>query len=182
MNQQALIDVLSTRTGLKKVEVGRVLKALKEVVGEELGEGRPASVPGVASLDAYWRNPSVVRAPNGRRMLVDGRHIVRVRASGKLQDVVAARTPQYARDPAHQAAWRLAETLLGDLAMYHPDGLPRDVPEDASEEVLLAHCRVSFGPAWEKAVETYEVGVPAEVRAARNYLGMVALRLWGPAS
>ena len=57
MNQQALIDVLSTRTGLKKVEVGRVLKALKEVVGEELGEGRPASVPGVASLDAYWRNP-----------------------------------------------------------------------------------------------------------------------------
>lgn len=179
MNQQTLLQQLSTRTNLPKTQIARVLSALKDVVREELEEGKPASIPGLVHLDAYWRKPSVVRAPAGKKMLVDGRFVVRVRASSPLLRAVEGRSEQLAKNPEHQAAWRLAETLLGDLVLYFPDRAPRDLPAKISDEDLLAHARAAYGGSWERLVETYNARVPESVRESRNYLALVAQRLWG---
>ncbi len=73
MNQQSLIDVLSTRTGLKKVDVGRVLKALKEVILFDPQMFRLLGMDGAAVFGQLGALPE--GTPTGYRLrpLEDGR-------------------------------------------------------------------------------------------------------------
>ena len=88
------------------------------------------------------------------------------------------RTPQLLRDPAHQRAWRLAETMIGDLGLYHVSDTPTDLSPESTLAEVDASCRRSLGAAWGRARAAYEEKTPAPVREVRDYLAMAARRRW----
>ncbi len=158
----------------------RVLDALLDEISSSLEQDREVKLPRVGTLAASWREPQTVRSlDDGRKMLVGGRHVVKFRASGVLRERLAARTPQRWRDPAHQQAWRLAETLVADLAAYHPTLVPVDLPEDASAERIEELCAAAFGTAWDTALAAYAARTSPETQA-ECYLGLSARRRWTP--
>lgn len=166
------------RTDLPESRVRDILHATVAVSLEALSAGEDVPLRGLGVLSSRWRDAATLRAVGDhRRMRVDGRFVPRFRAARRLRSTLAERTPQRWRDPAHQAAWRVAETLVGDLALYHQARAPRLSPEAAAPDVDAA-CAAAFGPLWRKVRESYDSRVPAEVRAADDYLALAAKGRW----
>ena len=110
--------------------------------------------------------------------MLDGRFVVRYRTSKRVKDALSGRTPQLWRDPAHQAAWRSAETLIGDVDLYHASDVPTSLTSASSPEEIDRVCSKAFGPVWNQVVESYEQRVPEEIRSQRSYLTLAAMELW----
>jgi hypothetical protein len=111
--------------------------------------------------------------------MLDGRFVVRYRTSKHVREVLTARTPQLWRQPGHQEAWRTAETLIGDLDVYHRGSAPTDLTGADPTDRVRERCQASFGPVWTQVVDSYRKRVPDEVREERDYLALAATARWG---
>lgn len=178
MNRSDLVTEIAERTGLPRAAVQRVLKAQGEVALEVLARGESVTIPGLGSLGGRWQEARTLRTVHDqRKMILDGRFIPRFRSGKAVRDVLLARTPQLWKDPAHQAAWRVSETLVGDLSLYHKDKAPSLDPNLDLDAVKQA-CEAAFGPIWTRVVTAYETQVAASIRATRPYLLLSARRRW----
>lgn len=178
MTLKTLISRLAERTGHSQAEVRALLAALAELTIETVSAGDELPLPEIGRLSARWQEPRAVRSPRDkRRIMLDGRFIPRFRPSEKFRQALSARTPQLWRDPAHQNAWRVVETLLGDLELYHPDKTPRLSADWPLHEVANT-CADSFGALWTRVTRAYEQQVDQELRSQRDYLLLSAQRRW----
>ncbi|MCC6623630.1 MAG: HU family DNA-binding protein [Deltaproteobacteria bacterium] len=168
---------------MTKAEAGRLLQSFVDVTVETLGALGDVRIKALGTLSVDWHDGRVVRSPRDRRrMFLDGRHRVSFRAAERLREAVAQRSPQLWKDQRHQAAWRLAETLLSDLEIYHADKVPADVTANASDVQVAERCAAAFGAHWRRVVATFEQSVPADVRAAKNHLIAIARDRWSRAT
>lgn len=178
MNWTDLIQEICARTGMPHDEVRDVMNAQREIVLDALGRGEDVPLAGVGTLSSRWQEARALRSVHEhRKIMLDGRFIPRFRPGKRIKDVLLSRTPQLWRDPAHQAAWRISETLVGDLNLYHQDRAPQLSP-DAPLDAVQQTCEASFGPLWTRVMHAYEAQVPAAVRAQRTYLLIAARRRW----
>ena len=137
---------VAERSGESKAATQRVLDALVAEMSDALAEGGAVSLPRVGSISSSWRESRTLRSiGDGRKILLDGRYVARFRPAQGLRERLTGRTPQNWKSPQHQQAWRLAETLIGDLALYHPESVPKDVRAEDPAEAVEARCASSFG-------------------------------------
>ena len=167
------------RAGTGAGETDRVLRALLDEMTEAICEGGEVILPGIARFGSRMQQPRTLRSIRSRRKLtLDSRYVPRIRASATLKRLLAQRTPQLWQDPAHQAAWRLAETLVGDLELYHADQIPSGITRETPPKDVEKVCVEALGPAWTSAAETFATRVAPEARAQLHHLPMVARRRW----
>lgn len=181
MNRSDLVNRVAKRTGLTAGVVRNVLAAIGDVAVEELVEGGTIPVPRVGRISATWRAATVIRSvSSARRMFVDGRYVARFKPSSDLREALANRAPQHWRDPAHQAAWRHAETLVADLALYHGASAPHDLPAEAPPEQVDAACKAAFGSLWDQTRRAWAERTPPAVLESADHLARSALKRWAP--
>lgn len=111
-------------------------------------------------------------------MHLDGRFVVRYRTSKRLKQALAGRTPQRWPDPEPQKAWRVAETLVGDLALYQQARAPQGITPSTPLDEVLAACRRSSGALWLQVEASYAERVPDRVRLEQDYLALAARSEW----
>ncbi|MCA9567126.1 MAG: HU family DNA-binding protein [Myxococcales bacterium] len=171
-----LVDAVATRTGIPRSQVKAVLKGLAEEVRDALLRGETVSVRGLGSWSRAWRQGRVVRSvTNRRKMWIGGRHRVRFRPTRSLQETIDQADGGW-RSEEHQKAWRLAETLLDDLQLYHSALVPKDLDPEQTPEEVEERCRKAFGAHWEQVEHTWSMKVDGEVDT--RFLGVVARRRW----
>ncbi|MCB9680735.1 MAG: HU family DNA-binding protein [Alphaproteobacteria bacterium] len=176
MNWSELIHEVAQRTGQSVTVTREVLAAFEDVAADAIAEGGSVRVPALGTLGSKWRKPRTVRSiTDHQAMYLDGRHVPTFRPSAALRRRLEGLTPQNWREDAHQEAWRMADTLVDDLFLYHAHMAPA-VDADADPSDVEAHCAGAFGPLWERVVSTYQQVVPAHVRTRAAYLGMAAQR------
>jgi nucleoid DNA-binding protein len=176
MTWAELTRKVSERAGESRAATTRVLEALLDEISTQVAEGATVSLPRVGRLSSTWREARTVRSvDDGRKLLVDGRFVARFRPATALRDLLASKTPQGWKDPAHQAAWRVAETLVGDLALYHGALAPADLPTDADPAEVERRCAAAFGSHWERATSVFAERAPG---ITAPLLGLSARRRW----
>ena len=179
MKWTELIDVVAERSGVPKSKARDVLTALVEVTGERLAAKEEVSLRGIGVFSTRWSKGRTLRSvESGRRMWVGGRFVPRFRPSKALKAHLTEETDQSWRDPEHQQAWRLAETLIGDLDLYHNNRIPKDLTPDLSLEQIVETCSTQIGSPWTTATQAYEERVPQHVRSSQNFLALAARRHW----
>lgn len=177
MNQAELIDRVAASTGLSKQDTTRTLRALVDVINEQVASGDEVQIAKLGKFGSKWRKRSAIRdIQNGRKMLLGGRYVPSFRPSAELRRNVGDRTEQHWRDPEHQRAWRTTETLIGDLELYN-EGRPT-LPASKDARAIHDACRATFGDDWDRVVQTYETDVPGEVRLAHDYLIETVVARW----
>lgn len=179
MNTNELVVTIADRTGQSREDVKRTLDALRAVIEDVLTSGGEVQLRGLCTFGTRWTGPRALRSVSDRqRLMLDGRWAPRLRPSDALRNLLMGRSPQRWRDPRHQAAWRLADALVGDLHLYHRAQAPLLDPRSSFEEVG-AQCAEAFGPVWERVLATWTEQVPEEVREEGQHLPRAALRRWG---
>jgi len=179
MKYSELVDRLAAKSGRSKREVRDVLSALASVGVDALAAGEEVPLRGLCTIGSRWQAARPVRSiQSRRRMMLDGRFVVRYRTSSKVRDALLGRTPQLWKEPGHQEAWRMAETLVSDLDVYHGSSAPTDITGAASSERVRQRCQECFGPVWSQVVDSYDRRVPEGVRSQRDYLAMAAIQQW----
>ena len=178
MTWSELVRTVAERSGLPHEEVKAVLDALPPVVLEAVSQGESVALRGICTVRARWLRPRTLRSiANQRRLVMDGRWVPRLSASSGLRKALMDRTPQRWRDPRHQAAWRLAEALVGDLDLYHNESAPllydHLPPKDIAER-----CARAFGAQWVRVLDTWSAQIPKEIREEADHLTREALRRW----
>lgn len=180
MRWRELVSAVARRSGVEPQQAQAVLEAFVEEIVGALGRGGEVVIPGVVKIASRWQEARVVRSiREGRRVSVDGRYVPRIHAGARLQRVLVARTHQTWRDPAHQAAWLLAEALIGDLELYHRGRVPTDLEPSMAPTEIEARCAASLGEAWELARDTFDSAVAEPVRRQQRHLSCTARRRWG---
>lgn len=180
MTMQDTVRHVAARLDLSQNQVRSVLDTLAAYVEEALGRGEKVTLPGVGTLEGKWREPRVVRSiADARRTFVGGRYVVKYVPAAGIKRVLEGRAPKVWRSPEHQAAWRLAETLIGDLALYHAARAPTDLPADAAPAVVEERCAAAFGDLWTRVRAEWREKVPPSVGADHDYLGRAAVARWG---
>lgn len=179
MNHKELVDAVATRLGTSKAEVGRVLAAMTEVVHEKVTAGEDVTVRGVGRF-ALRRSPArTIRSVNDmRKILVGPRHGVRFAPAASLRAAASLRDDPTWSDPAVQGAWRTAETLVGDLDLYHKAKAPSALNADHDDAAVMQACSAAFGGLWRQVEETFTERVPAELRGRKDLLAAAARRRW----
>lgn len=176
MNWTDLVKAISERSGVPRTQVRAVLKALAEETREQLQSGENVSVRGLGTWSRAFRKGRVVRSvSNRRKMWIGGRHRVRFRPTRSLQEAIDQGDAAW-RSEDEQKAWRLAETLLDDLELYHADQVPDSLDAAADASTVEDACRKAFGAAWEQAEHTWDSRFGDRVKT--RYLGLVAQRRW----
>jgi nucleoid DNA-binding protein len=176
MTWTELIRATAKRSGASVADTRRVLEALREETHAQLAKGERVTLHGLGTLDTRTRSARVLRSvQSGRRMFVGQRTQVVFRPSVGLVRRVQSDDEGW-RDGAHQSAWRLAEALLSDLSLYHPDRVPAGVSGD--DESVRGVCAASFGEPWARAQERFDEQVPAEVTASNDYLAAAVRSHW----
>jgi len=179
MKYSELVEALAAESGRSKREVRDVLSALAKVGVDSLREGKEVPLRGLCTIGSRWQAPRAVRdIRSRRRMMLDGRFVVRYRTSKTVKDALSARTPQLWREEGHQAAWRTAETLIGDLEVYHGASVPTEITAASPSEKVRSRCAAAFGPIWAQVEASYQQRVPEEVRSQRDYLALAAIDRW----
>jgi nucleoid DNA-binding protein len=167
---------ISAELDLSQAEVRRVLLAAAALAERTLAKGEKVALPGIGSIEPQWRKPRVVRSiADARKTYVGGKYVARFLPATPLREALERRAPDHWRTPEHQSAWRLAETLVADLALYHGASAPSAVPEAELE----ARCAAAFGDLWTRARAEWSSRVPAEVTEQQDYLAQAALARWG---
>lgn len=178
MNWSDLIERVCERTGRPADEVKEILECFVDVALESLADGHDVSVRGLGTISSRWLEPRSLRSVHdSRRLMLDGRWVPRYRASSRVREALLSRTPQRWRDPRHQAAWRLAEALVGDLDLYHGDRAPQ-LEEQTPLPMVASICAVAFGPVWERVVRTWNAQVPPGISTEGQHLLRVAHERW----
>lgn len=179
VNWRELVDRTAVKTGLSKAQVDRILEAFVEVASDAITAPGSVKLKRIGTLVAEWRGGRVLRSPRDhKRMFLDGRFQLAFRPSESVKQELAARSPQMWKSPEHQGAWRLAETLLSDLELYHPDKVPRVLGMNTPDAEVLAVCESAFGVHWRRVMTAWEAGVPEAVRKSRDYLAHCARVRW----
>ncbi len=179
MSWRAFVDQVALRAGSSRAATRAVLAAFVDEVEDTLLFGEAVTVPGLGTITSHWEPERTLRSiKDGRKVAIDGRYRPTFRPAGRLRAAMRDRTPQLLKDPAHQRAWRLAETLVGDLALYHAAAAPKDLAEDTELSEVDTRCARALGPAWTRARRTLDEQTPPEVRAVRDHLALAARRRW----
>lgn len=179
MKWTELVTRVAARTGFAEDQVRSVFSTLTDEVGDALERGEHVTLRGLGSIEARWLPERTLRSVHdGRRIAVDGRFQAVFRPADGIRAVLRRRTPQLLKDPAHQRAWRLAETLVSDLGLYHVSETPTDLSQDSGLGEVDTSCKRALGAAWTRARATYDTQTPADVRLSRDYLAMAARRRW----
>lgn len=182
MTYKELVDRVAASTGLPKAAVRRVLAATSAEVRSALMGGDTAAIAGLGRFDVLQRPARAIRSvTDSRKLLVGPRHSARFRASGAMRDAVAHLDDPTWSSPEVQTAWRTAETLVGDLALYHGAQAPQSLDEDAPDEVVLNVCSKAFGPMWGQVERTFSERVDAAVRERKDLLASAARRRFASA-
>lgn len=173
-----MVKHVATAEGRPPAEVQRVLRRFVDQVADEVAKGERVAIPGLGVLSTVWRREAALRSVHdGRRVYLDGRFQVSFRAANRLREQVRARSPQLLRDPEHQRALRVGETLVSDLALYHKTQAPA-LATEMEPVAVRAACAQAFGPSWLRVEATYVEKVPEPVRTSRDYLALAARRRW----
>lgn len=178
MTWSELVRRVAERTGRPRDEVKETLDALADTILEDVAAGEEVPIRGVCLIGSRWQDAHALRSiADRRRLVLDGRWVPRLRSSAPLRQVLLARSPQRWRDPRHQAAWRLAEALIGDLDLYHKSRAPR-LDEDTPLPMVASICAVAFSGLWERVIETWNAQVSPEIRGEGEHLLRVARARW----
>lgn len=178
--RKELVRRIASESGLNLRDAERALRAVERTIVEAVAAREVVRVGGLGTFRPVWRGESVFRSPhNQRRMFVDGRWQMAFKPSAPVRRIMAALTPTDYRSEAHQRAWRLAETLLGDLAAYHRSAPPPIIPADSDDARVREACEAAFGGQWTRATQTWVTQTPPEVASRRDYLVAAARRRWG---
>lgn len=173
------IAEVADEAGMPKAQVSRALGAIAPVVRRRLVAGDSVPFPGVGTIDSRWQKPRSIRPIDAaRRILLDGRWIPTFRPSKPLKKALLTRTAQRFADPEHQAAWRLAETLLSDLELYHQDRVPNGLEEEQDLAQVDAECGTAFGALWAQARRSFDSEAPAGRDTDLDYMAFAARRRW----
>lgn len=179
MKMAELVRRLSERSGVGAADVRAVLRALPDVVVEALSEGEEVTLRGLCTIGSRWREARTVRSIRSRRrMVLDGRFVVRYNTAARVKRALAERTPQLWHDPEHQKAWRVAEALIGDLVLYHGARAPTALSPSATTDEVAQACAEAFGQVWSQVLENYSSRIPERVRSQRAYLALAAREQW----
>ena len=179
MNRAELVDKLAKRTGQPARVVRELLAAFGDIAIETLVEGEVFPVPRLGRVSSSWRDATVIRSvASAKRMFVDGRYTAKFKPSSDLRDAMAARGPQHWRDPAHQAAWRHAETLIADLALYHAAKAPKTLTAQSDLSDVDLACKEAFGPVWDTTRRAWAERTPEAVRDVADHLAGSARKRW----
>lgn len=94
MNKSELVDALASKAGVSKTDADAVLKALEDVVTEEVaGKGDKITITGFVSFERTYRGPRTGRNPQtGEAIEVPGANAMKVSAGSKLKAAAKAST------------------------------------------------------------------------------------------
>jgi nucleoid DNA-binding protein len=174
LKREETIQTIAEATGLPKVHVAAVLKQLASLIESQVARGDVASVPGVGDIATNLVAPRLLRAvKDQRRQLLGWRYRINFRPTARVRRAAAARAPDLLLDPAHQEAWRYADTLVADLAEY---GAWSQVKLQAASSDSEVRSRLAglAGESWDAVVRSYEGHVPADLRRACDHLALAA--------
>lgn len=178
MNWTELIDRVADRAGVSRSKTKEVLRALVDEVTEQLVDGEFVRLHGIGTFSRKWTAGRTLRSiASGRKMWVGGRHTIRFSASRRLKQTLEDSGDQTWRSPEHQAAWRLAETLVSDLELYARERIPRGIKPSMEFEEVRSLCAASLGEDWQRAYLTWKARVSPEV-AHSAHLARAARRRW----
>jgi nucleoid DNA-binding protein len=178
MNAKDLVAAVANQSGQSRSNVRAVLDALAVVAHTTVGPEVGVSLPGLGVIGARHVKGRTLRSiVDGRRVYVEAHLQATFRPAHELRAVLEAREPRLMRDPEQQRAWRLAETLVGDIALYNPSIHPTLVEETPLDQVDTL-CASLFGDAWVRARARYDEQIPGAVRAVRDHLSFSARRRW----
>jgi nucleoid DNA-binding protein len=179
MTWTELVDQVAERAGVPRQTARLVLTTTMEVAVEWLREGREVPLRGIGAVSTRWAEGRVLRSvADQRKMWVGGRFVPRFRPSETLRRALGERTDDTWRSPSHQQAWRLAETLIGDLDLYHGAQAPKGLDGSLSAEAIESACRGAFGSQWDHVERSYQERVERQAREGTHYLGIAAKRRW----
>lgn len=175
MKWTELVAAVAAKTGQPEKVVRDVMNTAMGLAIERAVAGGEVTLKGIGVLASRWRKPRAVRSVvDQRKVMLGGRHVPLVRISRSLKARMADRSPQTWRNPEFQQAWRMAETLVGDLDLYHPDRKP-SIPLEANDEAVLSLCQQSFGGLWRRVVRTWDKEIPAALRDRLQATGAPSL-------
>jgi nucleoid DNA-binding protein len=184
MTWKELVRETAKRANISLRQAEKVLGAFLATLSDQMtdAEFERLTLPRIGTFVSQWSPPRVVRAPHDRkRLYVDGRFRISFRTSKVLQEQVAAHSSQHWRSPAHQAGWRLAETLVSDLELYHPGRNPSGVRFSTPDGDVRAAAAEVFGVHWVRAVRTYDNDVAEATRAEHDHLTTAVRSRWAAA-
>lgn len=178
MNWTDLVRRAAARADVPQDVAQAVLAAAMDEAVEQLAQGESVRLNGVGTLQRKWVSGRAVRSiESGRKMWVGGRHAVRFATAAGLRRRLEEGTDQSWRSPEQQAAWRLAETLIGDLDLYSKDRVPRGISADMDYEQVHGLCAAALGDDWQRAWTTWRSKVSPEA-AHTPHLARAARRRW----
>ncbi|TNE91194.1 MAG: HU family DNA-binding protein [Deltaproteobacteria bacterium] len=176
MNWTELLREVSERTSMSAKDTRAVIEAMVETILEELVEGNQVNVRGLGTFSTRTVSGRTMRSVRSRRKMWVGAHDVpRFKSAKRLRAAVASRSEKEWKDPAHQAAWRLAETLVGDLELYHSGETPQ-LPANVQTQQVHEICADAFGEPWRSAEQRYQ---QRSGDTTVDYLALAAQRRWG---
>ncbi|MEZ4316259.1 MAG: HU family DNA-binding protein [Myxococcota bacterium] len=182
MSWSELIDTVSTESGVPRETTRKVLVSFIRVATRWLGESRDVQLRGFGTFTSRMASSRVVRSVSDqRKMYVGARLVARFKTAAGLRQALASSGDDGWRTPEHQAAWRLAETLIGDLDLYHGNDAPEDLEGSLGAPQVEAACAKAFGAAWRQVESSYAERVPRGVIDETHYLGIAARRRWSRA-
>ena len=177
MNWNQLIHATAEGSGLSVSDARKALEAMRSAVTQELSQGGRVVIFGLGSLSTRQRSARSIRnVRDFRKMYIGERTSVVFKPASALKRAVAGGEAVWKR-PEHQAAWRMAEALVGDLALYHGDRAPSGLAEQA-DEAARSRCGEAFGELWQRVLESYAAEVPETVRQEHDYLAGAARGRW----
>lgn len=178
MTLEELIQQISARTALPKTTVRKVLDATTDEISTQIARQEPVSIGGLGRFSVQRRAQRTIRrVSDQRKILVGPRHAVKFRPGLALRTAAATHDDPSWQDPAMQTAWRVAESLVADLHMYHKDRAPT-LAVDATNEQIDQACALAFGGLWRAAESTFAERVSAEIRLRSTFLIDGARRRW----
>jgi nucleoid DNA-binding protein len=179
LNWSDVVQRTASASGVSRAQTERILEAFIALADDTIKRLGTVRIKRIGTLSAEWRSSRVLRSPKDkRRMFLDGRFQVQFRAAEGMKKRLAQLSPQLWKDGEHQAAWRMAETLLSDLELYHAERVPKSLATQTPDEDVRAQCEAAFGPHWRRVIATWNGAVSERVRGERDYLAHCARMRW----
>lgn len=90
MNKTELIATLAEKSEMSKAQIGRVLDALLETVGDQLAQGDKVSLIGFGTFEVAHRAARTAKNPRtGEALAVPAAKVPKFKAGAALKDKVA---------------------------------------------------------------------------------------------
>ncbi|MFO0744975.1 MAG: HU family DNA-binding protein [Myxococcota bacterium] len=181
MKWKDIVRETATKAGLSGRATEAVLDAFIATLSDVMSTPtfERVALPSIGSFAVAWSYPRVVRSPRDRkRLFLDGRWRITFRPSDALKRRVAAQSTQLWQREEHQTAWRLAETLVSDLQMYHPTIAPANIRPQLPDDEVRSAAAAAFGVHWQRVIKTYEQSVDDATRRERDHLAAAVRGRW----